>query len=157
VHHLIEAMPAIRAALPAATLRIVGRGDDLPRLHALRNQLGLTADAVEFLGYVDDKRLATELRSCRLFALPSKNEGFGLVFLEAMAHGRPCLGARAGGVPEVITANTGALVDYGDVTALAAAAIAALRRDWEENHILARAREFAYEPFKRKLALQLAP
>ena len=157
VQHLIEAMPAIRTALPAATLRIVGRGDDLPRLHALRNQLGLTAEAVEFLGYVDDKRLAAELRSCRLFALPSKNEGFGLVFLEAMAHGRPCLGARAGGVPEVITAETGCLVAFGDVASIAAGAVAALRRDWEEIQILARAREFAYEPFKRKLALQLGP
>lgn len=155
VQHLIEAMPAIRSALPRATLRIVGRGDDLPRLQALRNQLGLTADAVEFLGYVNDQQLTAELRSCRLFALPSKSEGFGLVFLEAMAHSRPCLGVRAGGVPEVITANTGALVDYGDVAALAAATVAALRRDWEENQILARAREFAYETFKRKLALQL--
>src|SRR5450756_1074127 len=119
-------MPAIRAAVPGTTLRIVGRGDDLPRLRSLRNQLGV-ADAVEFLGFINDKRLAAELRSCRLFALPSKKEGFGLVFIEAMAHGRPCLGARAGGIPEVITEDTGVLVDYGDVPGIAAAASAALR------------------------------
>src|SRR6185369_612703 len=92
VEHLIGAMSAVRAAVPGATLRIIGRGDDLSRLQALRDQLGLK-NAVEFLGYVDDARLAAELRTCRLFALPSKKEGFGLVFLEAMAHGRPCLGA----------------------------------------------------------------
>lgn len=154
VETMIEAMPAIRAAIPKATLRIIGRGDDLPRLQSLRNKLGL-GTAVEFLGYVDDKRLAHELRNCRLFALPSKKEGFGLVFLEAMAHSRPCLGANAGGVPEVIAPETGALVPYGDVPALAAAATTALRRDWDENQILARAREFAYEPFKQKLARQL--
>ena len=46
---------------------------------------------------------------------------------------------------------------FGDVASIAAGAVAALRRDWEEIQILARAREFAYEPFKRKLALQLGP
>jgi glycosyltransferase involved in cell wall biosynthesis len=96
------------------------------------------------------------MRTCRLFALPSKKEGFGLVFLEAMAHSRPCLGARAGGVPKVISPETGLMVEYGDVPALATAAIEALRREWDENQILARAHEFSYEPFKRKLAVQLA-
>ncbi len=155
VQHLIEAMPAIRAAIPDATLRIIGRGDDLSRLQSLRHQLGLS-QAVEFLGYVDDKRLAVELANCRLFALPSKKEGFGLVFLEAMAHSRPCLGARAGGIPEVISPETGLLVEYGDVPALATAALAALRHDWDENQILDRARAFSYEPFKQQLALHLA-
>jgi asparagine synthase (glutamine-hydrolysing) len=151
VQHVIEAMPAIRAAVPGATLRIVGRGDDLPRLRSLCKQLGV-ADVVVFLGFINDKRLAAELRSCRLFALPSKKEGFGLVFIEAMAHGRPCLGARAGGIPEVITGDTGVLVDYGDVPGIAAAASAALRREWNEETILARARHFSYSPFKESLA-----
>ncbi len=151
VENMIEAMPAIRAAIPDATLRIIGRGDDLPRLQSMRNKLGLM-NAVEFLGYVDDKRLTAEMRACRLFALPSKKEGFGLVFLEAMAQGRPCIGARAGGIPEVISADTGVLVEYGDAPGIAAAAIDALRRDWDESAILARAREFAYEPFREKLA-----
>ncbi len=155
VQHLIEAMPAIRAAVPGAILRIIGRGDDLPRLQSLRNELGLTT-AIEFLGYVDDQRLAAEMRTCRLFALPSKKEGFGLVFLEAMAHSRPCLGARAGGVPEVITDETGSLVDYGDVTGIAAETIAALQRPWNETAILARARHFSYLPFKDRLSELLA-
>lgn len=155
VQHMIEAMPAIRAAKPDARLRIVGRGDDLPRLQEIARQLGLGA-AVEFTGYVDDRRLAEEMKSCRLFALPSRKEGFGLVFLEAMAHGRPCLGARAGGVPEVISPETGVLVDYGDVPAIAAACLAALRRDWNEEAILARARQFSYPPFKERLSTMLA-
>ena len=155
VQHLIEAMPAIRAAVPGAILRIIGRGDDLPRLQSLGNHVGLTT-GIEFLGYVDDTRLAAEIRTCRLFALPSKKEGFGLVFLEAMAQSRPCLGARAGGVPEVITDDTGALVDYGDVPGIAAAAALALRRDWDEAAILARAEYFSYSPFKTRLASLLA-
>ena len=156
VEHLIAAMPAIRAAVPGATLRIVGRGDDVPRLISLRHQLGVT-DAVEFLGFLSDRRLNEELRSCRLFALPSKKEGFGLVFLEAMAHGRPCLGARAGGIPEVITTDTGVLADYGDVPGIAAAAITALHQNWDETEILKRATHFSYSPFKAQLAKLLTP
>ncbi|HEX2852756.1 MAG TPA: asparagine synthase (glutamine-hydrolyzing) [Opitutaceae bacterium] len=155
VEHMIQAMPAIRAAIPNATLRIIGRGDDLPRLQMIRNQLGL-ATAVEFLGYVNDKRMDAELRACRLFALPSEREGFGLVFLEAMAHGRPCLGARAGGIPEVIDADTGVLATYGDVPGIATAAIGALHREWNEQTILNRARHFSYSPFKDRLASLLA-
>jgi glycosyltransferase involved in cell wall biosynthesis len=155
VQTMIEAMPAIRAAIPGAVLRIIGRGDDLPHLQSLRDKMGLTT-AIEFLGYVDDKRLDHELRQCRLFALPSKKEGFGLVFLEAMAHGRPCLGARAGGVPEVITAETGVLVNYGDVPGIAAGAVEALRRDWSEETILRRARHFSFAAFSQQLAEQLS-
>lgn len=155
VQHLIEAMPAIREAIPAARLRIVGRGDDLPRLQSLAYKLGV-ANVVEFLGYVNDRQLAVELGACRLFALPSRKEGFGLVFLEAMAHSRPCLGARAGGIPEVINEDTGVLVDYGDVPGIAASVVRALHRDWNENAILDRARHFSYSPFKERLAAFLA-
>ena len=152
IEHLIAALPAVRAAIPGATLRIVGRGEDLPRLQNLARQHGVLAEGAEFLGFVDDKQLAEQLRSCRLFALPSKKEGFGLVFLEAMAHGRPCLGARAGGIPEVITSETGVLPEYGDIPGLAAACINALQRDWDEDAILDRARHFSYPPFKARLA-----
>jgi len=152
VEDLLAALPAVRAAIPGATLRIVGRGNDLPRLQSIAKRHGVLADGAEFLGFLDDAHLATELRSCRLFALPSKKEGFGLVFLEAMAHGRPCLGARAGGIPEVITPETGVLADYGDIPGLAAACVSALQTDWDESAILARAESFSYSPFKRRLA-----
>lgn len=150
VESMIEAMPAIRTAIPDATLRIVGRGDDVNRLKQRSQALGLEA-VVEFTGYLNDHALAEEMRSCRLFALPSRKEGFGLVFLEAMAHGRPCLGARAGGIPEVITDDTGVLVEYGDVPGIATATVAALQRKWEQTKILERAREFSFRSFKARL------
>lgn len=154
VQHLIEAMPAIREQIGDAKLRIVGRGDDVPRLQEICDRLAL-GPAVEFAGFLDDRSLAEEMRSCRLFALPSRKEGFGLVFLEAMAHGRPCLGARAGGIPEVITDDTGVLVEYGDVPGIGRAAVEALRRPWNEERILARAREFSFPPFASRLAALL--
>jgi glycosyltransferase involved in cell wall biosynthesis len=151
VDTLIEAMPSVRAAEPGAELRIVGRGDDLPHLQSIARKVGLLGTGVSFLGSLDDKSLAEEMRSCRLFALPSGREGFGLVYLEAMANGRPCLGARAGGVPEVITEKTGVLVEFGDVPAIAAGCIAALRQQWDERLILDRARQFSYENFRGRL------
>jgi glycosyltransferase involved in cell wall biosynthesis len=141
--------------VPGARLRVIGRGDDLPRLKELRDRAGL-GDAVDFAGYVEDARLSLELNTCRLFALPSDREGFGLVYLEAMAHGRPCLGVRAGGSPEVITPVTGVLVEPGDGPGLAAACVAAMQRPWDSGAILARARDFSYSPFKAQLASLLA-
>jgi phosphatidylinositol alpha-1,6-mannosyltransferase len=151
VDRLIAALPLIRRELPGARLRIAGTGDDRPRLQALAQTHGVSA-AVEFLGFVEEPRLADEFKACDLFALPSEKEGFGLVFLEAMAHGKPCLGARAGGVPEVITGDCGTLVECGDGPGLAAAGLAALRRDWQTNTILDRARYFSYENFRTRLA-----
>jgi asparagine synthase (glutamine-hydrolysing) len=153
VEHLIEAMPEILKSVPAAKLHVVGRGDDLPRLQGLAHKRGLIASgAVEFLGSVSDSQLAQSLGSCRLFALPSNSEGFGLVYLEAMARGRPCVGARAGATPEIITDSTGILAEYGDIPGIAAACIAALGRDWDQEPILERARQFSFAKFKERLA-----
>lgn len=158
VEDLIAALPAIRREMPGAQLRIVGRGDDVERLRAVAAGAGC-ADAVAFLGFVDDDTLREEIRRCRLFALPSKKEGFGLVFLEAMASSRPCLGAEAGGVPEVIDASSGVLVPYGDLAAIAAGAVSALRQTWDEDAILARAAHFSFTRFQQRLgeALSRAP
>jgi glycosyltransferase involved in cell wall biosynthesis len=151
IDHLIRAMPAVRLAVPGARLRIVGRGDALAALTELARTAGVP-DAVDFEGFVSDEQLAREFAGCTLFALPSEREGFGLVYLEAMAHGRPCLGARAGGTPEVITEESGVLVGYGDVPGIAAAAAAALRRSWDPARIRERALEFSYARFRDRLA-----
>jgi len=151
IDHLIAAMPAVRTEIPEARLRIVGRGDGLPAMRKLADSLGLDG-AVEFAGHRSDAELRRDFEQCSLFALPSQKEGFGLVYLEAMAHGRPCLGARSGGTPEVISADTGVLVNYGDVPAIASAIVGSLRRDWRPELLLERAREFSYLRFKERFA-----
>jgi phosphatidylinositol alpha-1,6-mannosyltransferase len=155
IDHLISAMPAVRSQVPGARLRIVGRGDSLPSLQALSRRLNVS-DAVDFPGFRTDSELREEFAACRLFALPSRKEGFGLVYLEAMAHGRPCLGARSGGVPEVISNGTGELVEYGDVPGIAAAIIAAVRREWRKEELFERAQVFSFPRFKERLAALVA-
>jgi len=156
VDHLIQSLPAVRAALPGVRLRVVGTGNDRPRLQALANRLGVTG-IVDFSGFVEEAALREEYRSCTLFALPSRKEGFGIVFLEAMANGRPCLGARAGATPEIIDATSGVLVEYGDVAQIAGRLVWALQRPWDSAQIQWRAAQFDYASFKSRLREALAP
>ena len=155
IDHLVRAMPAVCAAMPGTRLRVVGRGDGLPGLQALARKLNVH-ESVIFTGYRSDAELRSEFDRCRLFALPSEKEGFGLVFLEAMAHGRPCLGARSGGVPEIITPETGVLVEYGDVNGIAQGIIGALRKNWNADAIVMHARLFSYLRFKERLGSLLS-
>lgn len=151
VDHLIAAMREVRASVSDAALRIVGRGDDLPRLQALAAEQRLNQGEVQFVGYLSDAELEYEFSRCRVFALPSEREGFGLVYIEAMAHGKPCVGANAGGTPEVISPETGVLCPYGNVPALAKACIQALTASWDPAAIQARAEVFSYARFRDRL------
>jgi glycosyltransferase involved in cell wall biosynthesis len=152
---LIEALPLVRRPYPEARLRVVGGGDDLLRLKALAVAQGV-AEAVEFTGIVDDDALRAEYTACDLFALPSRREGFGLVYLEAMSHGKPCLGARAGGVPEVLNDRIGALADYGNIPDIAAAVIDLVRHPRDPDAIRRHVESFRFPVFKRQLAAALA-
>jgi len=74
------------------------------------------------LGFVDEETKKDALAACALFAMPSKADSLGIVYLEAWFYGKPVLGARAGGVPDLIEhGRDGLLVEFGDVPALAAA------------------------------------
>jgi glycosyltransferase involved in cell wall biosynthesis len=88
--------------LPQETvLRVVGTGPELASLRRQARELRLDR-RVEFLGHVSFARLAGEYRRADVFCLPSRQEGFGIVFLEAMAAGLPIVAVRAAAVPEVI-------------------------------------------------------
>jgi phosphatidyl-myo-inositol dimannoside synthase len=126
VDKLISAMPAILARIPDADLTVVGGGDDLPRLNNLAASLGL-GTAVNFMGEISDAELQTYLRGAEVFVLPSRREGFGIVFLEAMAYAKPVIAGAHGGSPEVVVDGvTGRLVTYGDEPSLVAAVTALL-------------------------------
>lgn len=82
-------------------LRIAGTGPELASLRRQARELRL-GRRVEFLGHVAFDRLAGEYRRADIFCLPSRQESFGIVFLEAMAAGLPIVAARAAAVPEVV-------------------------------------------------------
>ncbi|MCF7688797.1 MAG: glycosyltransferase family 4 protein [Cephaloticoccus sp.] len=154
IDHLIAAMPAVLRAKPDTKLHIVGRGDDLPRLQNLVRENKID-HAVKFVGFVSDEQLRTEFAQCTCFALPSQKEGFGLVYLEAMTAGKPCLAANAGGAPEVIPSEAGMIVPYGDVPGIAIACIQILAKKWDPKTIQTCAQEFSYSRFKDRLTALL--
>lgn len=119
---LLSAMPAVRARVPDARLRVVGGGPELVALRHAARGLGLDG-AVTFLGEVpDDDAVRREYAGAAVFCLPSMQEGFGLVFLEAMAAGLPVVAGDAAAVPEVVPdGEAGLLVPPEDADALARA------------------------------------
>jgi phosphatidylinositol alpha-1,6-mannosyltransferase len=98
---LIDMWPRMVSEFPAASLVIAGEGDDRERLEAKAARLGL-GEKIKFLGKVSDEVLAALYRDCAFFVMPSSDEGFGLVFLEAMRSGKACIGA-SGAASEVIS------------------------------------------------------
>jgi glycosyltransferase involved in cell wall biosynthesis len=88
---LIRAWPVVTSSHPDARLRLVGTGDDLPRLRDLAHRCGV-ADYVYFEGPASEERKLALLSEARGLALLSTDEGFGLAWTEAMAAGTPVLG-----------------------------------------------------------------
>jgi phosphatidyl-myo-inositol dimannoside synthase len=100
----------VAQAVPDVSYTIVGAGDDLPRLRALASASGV-ADRIEFKGALEHHELLDEYSSCDIFVLPSAKEGFGLVFLEAMAFEKPVVARAARAASEVVEeGETGVLV-----------------------------------------------
>jgi len=98
---LICAVAQLRPTIPDTYLVVVGAGDDLPRLRNLARDLGIS-ESVKFLGGIPREEVAACYARCDIFALPSTGEGFGLVFLEAMAFAKPVIGVACGGVTDLI-------------------------------------------------------
>lgn len=99
---LLDAMALLPKLSPQTeiALRIVGDGGERDHLHAQARSLNLGA-ACRFLGDLDTHRLASEYHGCDAFVLPSGQEGFGIVLLEAMAAGKPIIATRSAAIPEV--------------------------------------------------------
>ncbi len=126
---LLHAFAALRCNFPDAHLVIIGDGPEHLRLRALATELEL-GTAVLLLGALpDDDAVVAWYRRATIFCLPSVQEGFGIVFLEAMAAGLPIVATTAAAVPEVVPhGQAGTLVPPGDVPALSAALAELLAR-----------------------------
>jgi len=116
---LITALPRLLTRWPELQLVLVGTGDDRAWLEELAEKNGVHLH-VHFLSELSYAEIAACYAACEIFALPSRGEGFGLVYLEAMACGKPVIGGAHGGAPEVIQDGvTGYLVPHGDTIQLA--------------------------------------
>lgn len=154
---VLVAWSRVMARLPEARLWVAGDGDLRPELEGLAGRLGL-GTSVRFLGQVSEAAKQDLIERCRALALPSRGEGFGLVYAEAMRLGRPCLVGPADGGREVVNPpEAGLAADPADPEALAGALCRLLTpgRQWDEWSAAAEARyraHFTATHFQRRLA-----
>jgi glycosyltransferase involved in cell wall biosynthesis len=161
---IIKAMPEIVRAAPEARYLLVGKGPDRPRIERLIAEAGVQ-DAVILAGFVPDEELAEHYNLCDIFAMPSRAEGFGIVYLEALACGKTVLAGNKDGSRDALGGGElGLLVDPDDTAEIAAEIIRVLRREhWRQeifNPELLRRRVielFGFEAFKRAVADILRP
>ncbi|MFZ0785874.1 MAG: glycosyltransferase family 4 protein [Candidatus Acidiferrales bacterium] len=162
---ILDAWPAVVRRVPGAEYWIVGDGDDRSRLESRVGEMGVT-ESVRFKGSVSQEELDVCYDRCTVFAMPARTEldartprgeGFGIVFLEAMARGKPVIGPRMGAPAEFIRSGEhGLLVDPANSGEIAGALIELLEdpararrmgeagRDWV-------AREFTFDRFCERL------
>jgi glycosyltransferase involved in cell wall biosynthesis len=145
-HEMIDAWPLVLKTLPEAQLWIAGDGDLRTALQEFARTRGVV-DRVQLWGFVSEEQKQDLLTRSHCLALPSRKEGFGLVYLEAMRLGRPCLVSTEDAGREVVCPPlAGLAASATDREALAAATIRLLtdgeewacwatvaRRRYEEN------------------------
>ncbi|UBF27979.1 glycosyltransferase [Kovacikia minuta CCNUW1] len=159
---VLAALPKIRQLIPDVHYIIVGKGDDRPRIEQLIAQLQLQ-NCVTLAGFVPDNELGDYYNLCDVFAMPSKCEGFGIVYLEALACGKPALGGNQdGAIDALLGGELGALVNPDDEAEIAQTIIQILQGDYPHPIIYQpealRQRvvdTYGFEQFQRTLANHL--
>ncbi|MEO0397197.1 MAG: glycosyltransferase [Cyanobacteria bacterium P01_A01_bin.137] len=158
----IRALPAIAKTCPNVKYLVIGRGDDQPRLAQLAQDLGV-AERVVFAGFVPNEELVDHYRLADVYVMPSQ-EGFGIVYLEAMACGIPVIsGDDDGSADPLQDGRLGWRVPHRDPDAVATACIEALQGDdrrcdgpWLREQTLAKFSKAALAQ-QLKLLLNQAP
>jgi glycosyltransferase involved in cell wall biosynthesis len=118
---ILEALPVVQRRFPDVRYVLVGQGDDRARIDARIRELGL-GDAVTMAGFVSDAELRDHYNLCDVFAMPSKREGFGIVYVESAACGKPALGGNQDGAVDALNGGRfGVLVDPDNVGDIASA------------------------------------
>jgi phosphatidyl-myo-inositol dimannoside synthase len=154
--NMIAAWPLVRERVPDAELWIAGGGDLRPHLEASVQQHRL-GDSVRFFGQVSDAEKSRLIAECRCYAMPSQGDGFGLVYLEAMRMGRPCLVSNLDAGREVVNPpECGLAVDPNTPNDIAEAMQRLLSEgtEWERWSNLARTRyesRFTGDHFRQRL------
>ena len=127
---VLRALPRVLRRVPDIRYLVAGEGQDLPRLRALADRLGVTR-AVVFAGPVPDRDLPDYYNACDLFVMPSRREGFGIVFVEALACGKPVVAGNAGGSGDaVLQGGLGRLVEPDDADQVAQAILDFIEGSW---------------------------
>lgn len=155
---VIQALPSIIKKIPNILYVLVGTGGDAKRVEALVASLGLTQH-VQLTGYVSDDELPSYYNLCDAFIMPSTGEGFGIVYLEALASGKPVIAGNIDASSEpLVNGKLGILVNPLDVDEIARAVVTLFSGNadhqlYQPSFLREQVIQyFGFESFKKKLA-----
>ncbi len=160
---LLEIMPIIREAIPDIHYIIVGKGNDRDRIEQIIKQNNLQS-CVTLAEFIPDEHLCDYYNLCDLFAMPSKREGFGIVYLEALACGKPALGGDLDGAVDALChGKIGVLINPDNPDEIAEAIIKILSGE-HENQVIYQPEflrqqaiaTFGFEHFQKALSNHLS-
>lgn len=145
---LLRAFARVHSTIPAATLRIIGDGPEKSSLRRLTVALGIS-DSTQFLPRCSRTEIAQQMKRCTVFVLPSKYEGLGCVYLEAMACAKPAIGCYGQGIDEIIASGkNGWLIHPDSLEELGHALITLLRSPSLREEIGSEARKTILHRFQ---------
>lgn len=151
---IIEALKEVKKYIPNVHYLVVGTGDDEQRLRNAAFRCDVS-ERVHFCGFIPDKMLSDIYNLCDVFAMPSRGEGFGIVYLEALASGKPCIASSLdGGQDALLGGELGTLVDIEKEDALAKALVDSLREISPAKAAIKREKvieHFGFEAFCKRL------
>ncbi|MEO8204671.1 MAG: glycosyltransferase family 4 protein [Chthoniobacterales bacterium] len=111
IDEIIQALPKVLSQVENCHYLVVGKGDDLDRLRRDAEQAGVE-DRVIFCGFIPAEELSAHYQLCDVYAMPSRGEGFGITYLEALASGKPALAGKMDASREaLLEGNLGVLVN----------------------------------------------
>ncbi len=146
----LKAIAKLKARYPNLVYLIAGEGEKREEVKKLAKDLDLQ-DRVKFLGELPHRKVMDYMSICRIFSLPSWQETLGLVYLEAMAYGKPIIGCHGQGIDGIVTdGETGLLVKPKDVDSLVKAIDFLLSHPREAKKIGDRARKLVLENYTWK-------
>jgi teichuronic acid biosynthesis glycosyltransferase TuaC len=130
---------------------IIGAGPLRRELEQQISSLGLE-EHVKLTGFIPNEQMYLWMNACDIFVLPSLNESFGIVQIEAMGCGKPIIATRNGGSEDIITSDDyGLLVEPADYNDLADKIQMALDTEWDREEILRYAEQYAWENIAKKI------
>lgn len=145
---IIECLPTLARHVPNISYLICGEGNDRRRLEEKAEALG-QRDRVVFAGFVPEELKADYYRLADAYVMPSRGEGFGIVFLEALASGLPVMGSLVDGSREaLLDGDLGRLVDPSNANDVADGVLETLRRG--KGSVQARLSYYSREAFSQK-------
>jgi phosphatidylinositol alpha-1,6-mannosyltransferase len=158
IDSIIKTLPLLTEKIPNIKYTVIGKGNDKERLVDLVNKLDVQKH-VEFKGFVE--QIEPYYKYCDVFTLPSKGEGFGIVYIEAMKYHKPCIACNTGGATDVVLdTKTGFLCEYDDQECLAEKFLDLYHKrdlaiEFGKNGYKHLVENFTFERFKNRLSIAL--